>query len=130
NRDAAGKIEIAASIDIPNVVPLASLQHEIEPCIRRHNKLPERLAHRVLSSMLGVERRALDVFFGLHNTTSVPTPASVKISSKTECGILPSTNCTFSTPLSIAATALSTFGIIPRAMTAEFFSSGTSAADK
>src|SRR5205823_12123885 len=53
----------------------------------------------------------------VQSTTSVPTPASVKISSKVEWSTRPSTNDTLSTPALSAATALSTFGIIPLSIT-------------
>ena len=61
-----------------------------------------------------------------HNTTSVPTPSSVKISISKECGMRPSTNDTLSTPALMAATALSTLGIIPLSTTPVRRSSGTS----
>ena len=48
-----------------------------------------------------------------HSTTSVPTPLSVKISSMTEWECAHPRAKLFSTPDLIAATALSTLGIIP-----------------
>src|SRR5581483_4635977 len=105
----AAKIEITLPVRIPNVTAFAALKHEVEPPVTGHHILREQF---------------LDAL--RHRTTSVPTPASVKISNRIECGIRPSTNCTFSTPLSIAATALSTFGIIPSAMTPDSRNRGTS----
>src|SRR6266571_5198401 len=53
-------------------------------------------------------------------TTSVPTPASVKISRRMECATRPSTKDTLSTPALRAATAPLTFGIMPLSMTPAF----------
>jgi len=50
----------------------------------------------------------------------------VKISSRTECGVRPSTNETLSTPAFNAATALSTFGIMPLSTMPAAFKAGTS----
>src|SRR2546423_9770339 len=62
----------------------------------------------------------------VHSTTSVPTPASVEISSKVEWSTRPSTNDTLSTPALSAATALSTFGIMPLSITPACLSPSTS----
>src|SRR5205807_10460878 len=83
-----------------------------------------------IAQSIDLDRFHVPSDFHLHRTTSVPTPASVKISSKTECGTRPSTNCTFSTPLWTAATALSTFGIIPSPTMPVAFRVGTSLALK
>src|SRR6266849_4272540 len=124
NHDSGSQIEVALFVDIPNVISLAALKHEIKARIRRDNILLEQLANPFCFILNDRRLRRWQDF--LHNTTSVPTPASVKISSRTECGILPSTNWTFSTPLSIAANALSTFGIIPSPITPVFRNCGTS----
>src|SRR5438552_13751179 len=84
-------IEITITIDIPNVTALAAIEYEIETSVGGHHISLKQFSNRAR----------------VHNTTSVPTPASVKISSRMECGIRPSTNCTFSTPLAIAAIAAS-----------------------
>src|SRR6266480_1392911 len=53
--NATAKIQITFPICIPNMAPLAALQHEIEPRIRGHNVLFEQLANaasRVLRELL------------------------------------------------------------------------------
>src|SRR5437016_7197568 len=110
DRDPSAHVEITGALDIPNVTALATLEHEIETRVGGHH----------------ISFKHFSNGAGLHRTTSVPTPASVKISSRMECGIRPSTNCTFSTPLSIADSALSTFGIIPSPITPLSRNFGTS----
>ena len=41
--DASAEIEIAAATDIPNTTSLATLKHEVEPRVRRHNELLKQL---------------------------------------------------------------------------------------
>src|SRR5438132_9135911 len=90
DRDSRRQIEIAFRIDIPNVTPFATFQDEIEPRIRRNDISLKQFANALCFVPHNRWRRSWQNF--LHNTTSVPTPASVKISSKTECGVRPSTN--------------------------------------
>ena len=126
DRDASAKIKKTPVAEVPDVAPLPPRQHQIEARVGWHDEFLKDLADLLLTWTACPDRFSGLRVFPFHKTTSVPTPASVKISSKTECGILPSTNCTFSTPLSIAVTALSTFGIMPRSITPPLFNSGTS----
>src|SRR5205814_4324416 len=126
DRDAAAKIEVAFARNVVNVTAVAVIQGQIESRVSRNHipliELPN------IAQAIDRDRLHVVGHFHFHRTTSVTTPASVKISSRIECGTRPSTNCTFSTPLWIAATALSTFGIIPSPTTPRAFSSGTSLA--
>src|SRR5438132_10973800 len=90
DRDSRRQIEIAFPIDIPNVTPFATFQDEIEPRIRRNDISLKQFANALCFVLHNRWRGRWQDFF--HNMTSVPTPSSVKISSNTECGILPSTN--------------------------------------
>src|SRR5437016_14139353 len=45
--NATAKIQITFPVCIPNMAPLAALQHEIEPRIRGHNVLFEQLANAI-----------------------------------------------------------------------------------
>src|SRR5881392_780174 len=128
NRYAAAEVEITPAGHIPDVTSLAVIQGQIEARIRGNDILLKQFPD--VAQPVDLERFHFPSDFQFHNTTSVPTPASVKISSNTECGTRPSTNCTFSTPLWIAVTALSTFGIIPSPTTPRAFNSGTSLALK
>src|SRR5256714_1654604 len=128
HRDAASEIEISFARDIVNVTPLPVIERQIETRKRGNDVFAKQLPN--FAQPIHLDRLHLAADLHLHRTTSVPTPASVKISSRIECGTRPSTNCTFSTPLWIAATALSTFGIIPSPTTPRAFNSGTSLALK
>src|SRR6476659_317176 len=97
NGNPAAQIQKAFARDVVNVTALAMIEGEIESRVGR-NHVPLILLPDVAQA-IDLDRLHFPAHFHLHSTTSVPTPASVKISRRIECGTRPSTNCTFSTPL-------------------------------
>src|SRR5688572_4728486 len=121
----AAKIKVALARDIPKITPRPTAEGNVEPPITGHDVL---LIERLNLGAFVPNHRWGSLHDIFHKTTSVPTPASVKISNRRACGTRPSTSETFSMPASIAATALSTLGIIPLSTTPDRLRSATSLA--
>src|SRR6478752_6619004 len=97
------------------------LDEAIEPHARELTGHPQHAQHRVFGHAFWAHDRRLGfdplLIHTLPRRISVPTPLSVKISSKSACKRRPSMMCTFSTPPFTASSAQRTFGIMPPLIT-------------
>src|SRR5690606_40933285 len=93
--EAAQQVEIGPAILVPDGGALTSHQGELgRAVVVHHGRLPT-----LCQTHAGV--------------TIVPNPSSVKISSSSECGTLPSTMCAAGTPPRTARRQASILGIMP-----------------
>src|SRR5262249_31543502 len=106
-------VEVALAADVPQLHALAARQHD-------------RLLLVVLDEVMRGDVE--EVFVCRHDVSSVPTPRSVKISSRSACSMRPSMMWILRTPAASAARADSTFGIIPPVMVPSAISSRPRAA--
>src|SRR4029453_16855471 len=94
DRDPGEEVEVLLAVGVPDARALPAHQLDWRPRICLHGPAGLQL----------LQLRALHAVF------CVPMPASVKSSSSSVCGRLPSTMCVASTPPAIASTHAVSFG--------------------
>src|SRR6185312_4078256 len=120
HRDAAKQVQVFPAVGVPDGAAFAAHQHALRGPEDTHQRfailLQELLA--VQSFQTGQAGRGGHCVGRVHDSSPsgtiwVPMPAAVKISSRMECGILPSTTAARSTPPSTAFRQASILGIMP-----------------
>src|SRR6266700_4602686 len=103
DRDAGDEVGVGVAVGVPDPAALAAHQRDRRDAVVRHERGLEpplkflRATHELAPS----------------GTTMVPMPESVKISSSTACGCLPSSTCAWGTPPRTARRHASILGIMP-----------------